>query len=156
MDLPMPSFGKWFKRKGKAPETGREIAVGKGRSRKMGSRVSAELPVATYSSPGSRWVDPRLGFDYKSAGFPHIFEVNWMIGQKDVVSDDPNFNDGEQARLLRPLLRMVAVYVASLHSVDSGNIRYHYYRKKEAPGYLKIDANSDFIAVAFDTQVIST
>jgi hypothetical protein len=50
-----------------APET---LSVPPTQSR---NEDDSDLPPLIYSSPGSRWVDPALGFDYKSAGLPHLY-----------------------------------------------------------------------------------
>jgi hypothetical protein len=119
-------------------------------------KVSALLPPLIYSTPGSRWVDPALGFDYKSAGLPHYFEVTWAIGSKDISCDDSASSEGVGAPILVALLRMLALYIGALHAAETGVVRFHYFRKRTEPGYVKIDANGEFIAVAYDLDVVDS
>lgn len=111
-----------------------------------------DLPLPIYSTPGSRWIDPALGME-RSEGMPKLFEVFWRVGEKDVSCDDPSVTTGDARALRIGLLRTLAVYIAGLHGASSGAVRYHYYCRKETPGYWKIDANSDLIACAFDLSV---
>jgi len=112
------------------------------------------LPLAIYSSPGSRWVDPALGCQWPT-NLPPLFEVSWRIGDGEIHCVDPGLDSHQNGALLRSLLRVLAVYIASLHGGSCGAVRYHYYHKKEEPGFVKIDANSDFIAVGFDLSLRS-
>ena len=106
-----------------------------------------ELPMTIYSSPGSRWVDPALGCKWPS-NMPLLHEVLWPIGSADVQCGDSALTEQPEVTLLRVL----AVYIGSLHGARRGTVRYHYYSKKAAPGYVKIDANGEFIAVGFDLR----
>jgi hypothetical protein len=124
--------------------------------RSKAKKKFALLPPIIYSTPGSRWVDPALGFDFKQAGLPHYYEVTWDIGSQDIACADNASKCGAGAPLLVALLRMLALYIASLHAAETGIVRFHYYRKREEPGYLKIDANGEFIAVAYDLGVVDS
>lgn len=113
-----------------------------------------DLPLPIYSTPGSRWIDPALGIE-RPENMPPLFEVFWRMGDADISCDDPSVAASDTQTLRMGLLRILAVYIAGLHDANYGAVRYHYYCRKEAPGFWKVDANSDLIACAFDLSARS-